>query len=295
MKEKKNTASDNFMGYSRRTKISNAAIYIILSVMSLVWLIPIAYLVLMSFREEKGAWLDGYVIPKGFTLANYTRLFTETDLFNYPRWFANTLVVATFSCLISTILVLFTAYVFSRLRFKSRRGLMNVTLVMGMFPGFMSMIAIYHLLKVIGLDKSLVGLILVYSGGAGLSYYIAKGFFDTIPRSLDEAAKLDGATNWQVFRIITLPMSRPIITYIVLTTFMAPWVDFITASVVMKDNYNSYTIALGLFRYLERENIYNYYTQFCAGAVLVSIPISILFIIMQKNYVEGVTGGAVKG
>jgi arabinogalactan oligomer/maltooligosaccharide transport system permease protein len=279
----------------RQTRAANALIYTILSVMSVLWLLPIFYLLLTSFRAEKGAWLNGYVIPKGFTIDNYVRLFTDTSLFDYPRWFGNTLFVAIFSCLISTIFVLFTAYAFSRLRFKMRRPLMNVTLVLGMFPGFMSMIAIYHLLKIVGLDKTLAALILVYSGGAGLGYYITKGFFDTIPKSLDEAAKLDGASNWQIFWKITIPMSRPIITYTVLTSFMSPWLDFILASVIMKDNYQNYTIAVGLFRYVERENIFNYYTTFCAGAVIVSIPIAILFVLMQKNYVEGVTGGAVKG
>lgn len=279
----------------KANRISNTAIHIFLSVLAVIWLIPIFYLVLMSFREEKGAWLDGYIMPKGYTLNNYIRLFTDTSLFNYPRWFMNTLVVAIFSCLISTVFILFTAYTFSRLRFKMRRTLMNITLVLGMFPGFMSMIAVYHLLKFVGLDKTLAALVLVYSGGAGLTYYITKGFFDTIPRTLDEAANLDGATNWQIFWKITLPISQPIITYTVLTAFIAPWLDFMAANIVMKDNYQNYTIALGLFRFVERENIYNYYTQFCAGAVIVSIPIALLFIIMQRYYVEGVTGGSVKG
>ena len=278
----------------RRTA-ANAAIYIVLAVLSLMWLTPIVYLVITSFRGEPGAWLDGYVIPKIWTVDNYTKLFTDTRLFNYPRWFLNTFIVAVFSCVISTIFVLFTSYAFSRLRFKMRRPMMNIVLVLGMFPGFMSVIAIYHLIKLIGLDQSLAALVLVYSGSAGLSYYIMKGFFDTIPKELDESANLDGCTKWQVFTKITLPLSRPVITYTVLTTFIAPWVDFIVASVIMKDNYNNYTIALGLFRMLERENVTQWWTAFCAGAVLVSIPISVLFILMQKNYVEGITGGSVKG
>ena len=282
-------------GMRARRRIGNAATYGILSILSVVWLLPIVYLVLMSLRAEKGAWLDGYVLPKAYTLDNYINLFTNTRLFNYPRWFGNTLLVAVLSCLISTIFILFTAYAFSRLRFKTRRPIMNIALVLGMFPGFMSMIAVYHLVKIVGLEKNLAALVLVYSGGAALTYYIIKGFFDTIPKAMDEAAYLDGCTRWQTFYMITLPMSRPIITYTVLTTFMAPWVDFIMSSVIMKDNADGYTMALGLFRMLERENITEYYTSFCAGAVLVSIPISILFLIMQRNYVEGVTGGAVKG
>jgi len=278
-----------------RKTVTNVLTYTVLGVLSVVWLLPIVYLVITSFRGELGAWLDGYIIPKQWTLSNYTRLFTDTNLFNYPRWFMNTFIVAICSCVISTFFVLFTSYAFSRLRFRLRRPMMNVVLVLGMFPGFMSIIAVYHLVKLMGLDQSLVALVLIYSGGAGLGYYIMKGFFDTIPQALDESAYLDGCTKWQTFVKITLPLSRPVITYTVLTAFIGPWVDFIVASVIMKDNYNNYTIALGLFRMLERENVHQWYTAFCAGAVLVSIPISILFLIMQKNYVEGVTGGSVKG
>ncbi|MDR1571824.1 MAG: sugar ABC transporter permease [Clostridiales Family XIII bacterium] len=278
-----------------RARAANTAIYIALAVLAAIWITPIAYLAISSFRAEKGAFLDGYVMPKGYTLGNYVRLFTDTAQFDYPRWFTNTLIVAVFSCIISTAFVLMVAYALSRLRFRMRRPIMNIALVMGMFPGFMAIIAIYHLIKIIGLDKSLVALVLVYSAGAGLGYYIMKGFFDTIPRALDEAAIIDGASRFRIFWQITIPMSRPIITYTALTAFMAPWVDFILASVIMKDNYQNYTVALGLFRMLERENIYSWYTVFCAGAVVAAIPIAILFVIMQKNYVEGVTGGAVKG
>ena len=278
-----------------RNTISKTATYVVLTVLAIIWLLPIVYLIMTSFRGEAGAHLDGYVIPKQWTFANFTKLFTDTSQFNFPRWFLNTFIVAIFSCLISTLFILFTSYTFSRLRFKMRRKLMNVVLVLGMFPGFMSVIAIYHLVKLIGLDQSLAALVLVYSGGAGLTYYIMKGFFDTIPKELDESAKLDGCTRWGVFVRITLPMSRPVITFTVLTTFIAPWVDFIVASVIMKDNYNNYTIALGLFKMLERESVYQWWTAFCAGAVIVSIPIATLFLIMQRNYVEGITGGSVKG
>ncbi len=277
-----------------RTLLSNTVIYIILGVMSFLWLVPIAWLVLISFRAEPGAWTP-YILPKAYTFANYIKLFTETQLFNYPRWFMNTFIVAVFTCIISTLFVLMTSYTLSRLRFRSRRGIMNLGLILGMFPGFMSMIAVYFILKAMGLSQSLVALVLVYSGGTGLGYYIAKGFFDTIPRVLDEAAIVDGANQNQIFWKVILPLSKPIIIYTVLISFMAPWVDFIFVSVIMKDNYSNYTIALGLYQMLTRENIYRYFTQFCAGAVLIAIPITILFVIMQKYYVEGVTGGAVKG
>ena len=172
---------------------------------------------------------------------------------------------------------------------------MNIALVLGMFPGFMSMIAVYYILKGIGISQSLTALILVYSGGAGLTFYIAKGFFDTIPRSLDESALIDGATRFQIFSKIILPLSKPIIVYTVLTTFMAPWMDYIFASVIMGDNYNNYTVAIGLAKMLDRRFINSFYTQFAAGSVLISIPIAVLFVIMQKYYVSGISDGAVKG
>lgn len=276
------------------SRLVNGFIYALLTFMAIIWVIPLIWLVLNSFREEAGAFTT-YILPKRYTINNYVKLFTETELFNYPRWYMNTFIVAICSCILSSIFILAISYTLSRLRFKMRKPIMNVALILGMFPGFMSMIAIYHILKAIGLEQSLLSLILVYSGGAGLQYYIAKGFFDTIPRALDEAAMLDGASKNMIFWKITLPMSKPIITYTVLMAFMAPWVDFIFASVIMKDNYQNYTIALGLFQMLTRENLYKYFTQFCAGAVLIAIPIMILFIKMQKYYVQGVTGGSVKG
>lgn len=282
------------MGVKARNRAANTVIYIVLTVLAFIWLLPIAWLVMTSLRQEPGAYTT-YIIPKGWTLDNYTRLFTETQLFNFPRWYANTLLVACISCVITTLLTLMVAYTYSRLRFRSRKALMNFSLVLGMFPGFMAMIAIYHFLKLLGLDQSLAALVMVYSGGAALKYYVAKGFFDTIPKSLDEAARIDGATRNDVFFKIILPNSMPIVTYTAIEAFIAPWVDFIFVSVIMKDNYNNYTVALGLFRMLERENIYAYFTQFCAGAVLVAVPITLLFVKIQKFYVGGVVGGAVKG
>ncbi len=268
--------------------------YIVLTLMASVWLLPIIWLILTALRQEPGAYTP-YILPKNYTFDNFRRLFTETQLFNFPRWYMNTLVVAIFSCIITTVLVLMVSYTFSRLRFPSRKALMNITLILGMFPGFMSMIAIYHILKAIGLAKSLVSLVIVYSSGAALSYFVPKGFFDTIPRSLDEAATIDGASRNTVFWKIILPSSQPIVVYTAITAFIAPWVDFIFVSVIMKDDYQNYTVALGLYKMLEREHIYEYFTRFCAGAVLVAIPITLLFIKIQKFYVEGVTGGAVKG
>ena len=279
---------------SRHKKITSICLHVLLTFLAVIWLIPVFWLVLSSFRAEKGAYTSN-LWPQAFTFDNYIRLFTDTRLFNFPRWFMNTLFVAVCSCIITTILTLMVAYVYSRLRFKSRKGLMNISLVLGMFPGFMSMIAIYHFMKAIGLDQTLLALILVYSGGAALNYYIAKGFFDTIPKSLDEAARIDGANRHTIFWKIILPNSKPIVVNTAINAFIAPWVDFIFVSVIMKDNYNNYTVAKGLYTMVDKANIFEYYTAFCAGAVLVSVPIVCLFIRLQKYYVAGVTAGASKG
>lgn len=279
---------------STKKIIGDIISHVVLFVLAVIWILPILWIVLTSFRVETGTYMS-YFWPKGFTFKNYEQLFTDTSQFYFLRWFINTFIVAVFSCLISTIYVLFTSYTMSRLRFKMRKPLLNIALILGMFPGFMSMIAIYYILKGFGVSRSLLALILVYSGGSGLGFYIAKGFFDTIPVALDEAARIDGATRWQVFTKLTIPFSKPIIVYTILTSFIAPWVDYIFASVIMGDKYSNYTVALGLYKMLEREFINQWYTRFAAGAVIVSIPIALLFVFMQKYYVSGVTGGSVKG
>jgi len=275
-------------------RLTDLVVYVLLGVLAVIWLLPVFFLVIHSFREEPGAAIR-YLFPKSYTLENYTRLFTETELFNFPRWYANTLLVSVLSCVISTAYVLMISYAFSRLRFRARGPMMQAGLVLNMFPGFMSMIAVYFILKAVGLTQSLAALVLVYSASSALTYYVAKGFFDTIPRALDEAAHIDGASRAMIFWRITLPLSKPIIVYTVLMSFMAPWMDYIFASVIMKDNYDSYTVALGLFQMISRENLYEYFTLFCAGSVLVAVPISLLFLFLQRYYVEGITGGAVKG
>lgn len=276
--------------------LGNTAIHILLAILSAVWVFPIAWIVMTSFRGEKGSYISSF-LPKTFTTANYARLFNDTNILNFPKMFMNTFIIAVFSCIIATFFILSVAYVMSRLRFKMRKSLMNIAMILGLFPGFMSMVAVYYILKAIGLSEGSmirVALILVYSGGAGLAFYITKGFFDTVPRTLDEAAFLDGCTKWQVFTKITLPISKPIIVYTILTSFLSPWLDFVFARVIVRANSDYYTVAIGLWRMLEKEYIDNWYTSFAAGAVLISIPIAILFIYLQRFYTESMSG-AVKG
>lgn len=274
--------------------IADTTVHIILTILSIIWLFPVLWIVMESFNTKKGAYSKSF-LPEGLTLDNYIKLFTDTSQFYFVKWFGNTFLVAVGTCLLSTFYVLCVSYTLSRLRFRGRKTLMNIGLILNMFPGFMSMIAVYYILKGIGVTESLVSLIFVYSAGQALNYHIAKGFFDTIPRAIDESAWIDGATKFQVFYKITVPLSKPILIYTVLTSFMAPWLDFIFAKVIMGTNYNNYTVAIGLWTMLQKEYIGTWYGRFTAGAVIVSIPIALLFIFMQKYYVEGMAAGAVKG
>lgn len=289
-------AAQKIRSAKKKRMINNTIVHVSLAVLAAIWVFPIVWVVLTSFRAEKGSYVSTF-FPKEFTLDNYIRLFTDTSILNFPKMFMNTLIIAIFSCILATFYTLAVSYCLSRLRFKLRKPYMNMAMILGLFPGFMSMIAVYFILKAIGLTEGnliRVALILCYSGGAGLGFQIAKGFFDTIPYAVDEAAILDGCTRWQVFQKITLPLSKPIIVYTVLTAFMAPWLDFIFAKVICRANSDQYTVALGLWKMLEKEYIDSWYTSFAAGAVLISIPIAILFLLMQRYYVDGVSG-AVKG
>ncbi|AND79133.1 sugar ABC transporter permease [Streptococcus pantholopis] len=275
-----------------RKNVRLALVYLLLTVLSIIWLFPIAWVVLSSFRGEGTAYVN-YFIPKTWTFENYTKLFNQ-NVFPFGRWFLNTLYVATASCIISTFITVAMAYSLSRIKFKHRNGFLKLALVLNMFPGFMSMIAVYYILKALNLDQTLLALILVYSAGAALNFYIAKGFFDTIPYSLDESAMIDGARRMDIFFKITLPLAKPIIVYTALMAFIAPWIDFIFARVILGDVTSKYTVAIGLFSMLQQDTINNWFLSFTAGSVLIAIPITLLFMFMQKYYVEGITGGSVK-
>ena len=271
--------------------------HVVLALLAGFWLIPILWLVVTSFGVDKGPNLSTF-FPQAYTLDHYREILAPGgDTVNqFPRWFMNTFIIAIFTCVISTLFVLIVAYAMSCMRFPARKPLMNIAIILNLFPGFLSMIAVYFILKEIGLTNSLTGLIIVYSAGSGMGYLIAKGFFDTISKSLRESAYLEGANEFTVFWRIIIPLSKPIIVYTVINAFLAPWMDFILASLMLNSGVSSQkTVALGLFSMVDKVNRNNYFAQFCAGGVIVSIPISILFVIMQKFYVEGITGGSVKG
>lgn len=278
----------------RKNKIQNIVIYICLVILSIIWVTPIAWIVYISFSNIDSV-AAMTVSPSYLTFQHYINLFTNKTE-PYLKWFINTLLVAIVTMFINTFFIMAVAYTMSRLKFKARKTLMSINLILGMFPGFMSMIAIYNILKLVGLTESLVGLTLCYTMTSGMGFYVAKGFFDTISKSLDEAARIDGATNAQIFYKIILPLSKPIIVYTLVQSFMGPWMDYIFCNVILRDNRDSYTVAMGMYKWLNNKDLKDSnFTNFFAGSVLISIPIMSVFLATQKYYIAGVTGGAVKG
>ena len=278
-----------------RTKLADSVIYALLVLLGVLWVLPILYLIYTAFRVTPSTGIINSLFPQGLRLGfgNFSKLFMHTD---FLRWLGNTMLVASCSCILTTVFILMVSYALSRLRFKMRKPIMNVLLILGMFPGFMSMIAVYFILKAMGLTNSLLALVLVYSGSAALSYYICKGFFDTIPHAMEEAAILDGASQPMIFIKILLPLAKPIIVYTVLTSFIAPWCDFIFVNTIISDR-KLYTVSLGLYKMInaEKNSFNDNFTVFCAGAFVVGGIIVSLFMSMQRYYVEGVTAGSVKG
>lgn len=281
-----------------KTGFGNGIVYLFLAVMCLVWLFPFFYLIVTSFRGESTG-IVPYLFPKEWTLDNYKYLFVGDGSF-FPQWYMNTLLIALVVSVINTMITLLTAYALSRMRFNGRKALMKFMLVLGMFPGFLGMICIYYILDALGLvgnESSIFGLMLVYVSGTMMGYMVAKGFFDTIPKSLDEAAMIDGASKNKIFWSITLPLSKPIILQTLLSAFVAPWGDYMMANYLVGKSGSQYkTVAIGLKSWIDSFAMYDkHFTHFCAGGVIVSILPIILFFVMQRFYVEGVTGGSVKG
>ena len=287
-----NSLEKRHMGLRAVNRISNTIIYILLILMSIIWLIPFVCIVLQSFRVES-TWQVGYVIPRQWGWDNYIALWNS----DFKRWYLNTFIIALAVAVLQTVIVLCMSYSLSRFRFKMRDGLMRFMLVLGMFPGILGMIILYRVLKDLGLTQAnaVPGLILVYVASSGMGYYVSKGFFDTIPKSLDEAARVDGATRAQVLMKIILPLAKPIVIYTILTAFMAPWGDFVFAKYISFGTSAGMNVAVGMYSWLNLDQISSRYTMFCAGGVVVAIPVTILFLCLQKYYVEGVIGGAVKG
>ena len=281
------------LGAKASRRISNAIVYIVLIAITIVWLFPFFGLVMESFKVNTKA-MDGELFPEKFGLDNYIRLFKETD---FLKWFKNTAIMGIATAFFQTFFVLAMSYTLSRLRFKARKPLMNLMLILGMFPGFLTMILIYKVFSDLGLtmENAPIGLVIVYCASSGMGYYISKGFFDTIPKTLDEAARVDGATRLQVFYKVIMPLSGSIIIYTILMGFMAPWGDFMLASYIIHENSAGMSVAVGMYEWLSKTMVNTNYTMFCAAGVIVAVPVTTVFLLLQKYYVEGVTGGAVKG
>ena len=287
------------LGAKASRRISNLVVYIVLIAITVIWLFPFFGIVMESFKVNYRG-MDGELFPEKFGFDNYVRLFKETD---FLRWFLNTAIMGVATAFLQTVFVLMMSYTLSRLRFKGRKGLMNLMLILGMFPGFLTMILIYKVFAPATPDATFyltkeyapIGLIIVYCASSGMGYYISKGFFDTIPKTLDEAARVDGATRMQVFFKVIMPLSGSIIIYTILMGFMAPWGDFMLASYLIHENSAGMSVAVGMYEWLSKTMVNTNYTMFCAAGVVVAIPVTTVFLLLQKYYVEGVTGGAVKG
>ena len=268
---------------------------VLIAVLCIIWLIPIVWLVCMSFSARPNMNTSTF-FPQEWSTQYYKQLFQPDTVNQFPAWFMNTFKIAIATCIISTCFTLMVAYATSFGKFKARKPLMNVAVMLNLFPGVLTMIAVYFTLRTFGLTNSHIGLTLVYSASSGLGYLICKGFFDTVPRALCEAARLDGCNEARIFAQIVIPTSRPIIVYTIISSFLTPWMDFVFAKMILNAGISSqYTVAVGLYRMLDKSLINSYFTIFCCGGILVSIPIAVLFFIMQKFYVEGITAGAVKG
>ena len=288
-----NTLKRSALGAKASRRLANTAIYIVLILMTVVWLFPFFGIVMESFKVNTQM-MDGELFPGKWGFDNYIRLFKETD---FLKWFGNTALMGVATALFQTLFVLMMSYTLSRLRFKGRKALMNLMLILGMFPGFLTMILIYKVFVDLGLTMEMapVGLIIVYCASSAMGYYVAKGFFDTIPKTLDEAARVDGATRFQVFYKVIMPLSGSIIIYTILMGFMAPWGDFMMASYIIHENSAGMNVAVGMYEWLSKTNLNTHYTMFCSAGVVVALPVTAVFLALQKYYVEGVTGGAVKG
>ena len=269
--------------------VDSVVTHIILIVVCFIFFFPCLWLILASFSKAGSIYSFRGFFPTEFSLDTFKKLFTDTTMYNYPKWFLNTLVIARGSCVLGSFLTILTAYTMSRFDFKSRKAMMKTTMVLGMFPSFMGMTAVYLLMTQFGLINRLWGLILIYAAGAPMGYLTQKGYFDTIPKAIDEAAKVDGATNFQIFRKINLPLSKPMLVYTALTSFAWPLSDFILPKLLLKEK-DLYTVAVGLMSLDETE-----FARFAAGSVFIAVPIVILYFSLVKNMIAGMSAGAVIG
>lgn len=294
----------DFRSARRKYILEGVAAYAVLIALSVIWVIPIIWTITTSFRGENTGLISQTFFPQVWTVNNYVNLFKEGRILLFKKWLFNTLKISLCNMVITTFITLCVAYSLSRFRFKMRKPFMNIALVLGMFPGFMAMTAIYIILGMFTNSHGeplLLGntwtLLLIYASGAGLGFFVSKGYFDTISISLDEAALLDGASQMNIFFKIILPLSKPIIIYTALMAFMTPWADYVLARIILgaDSSRQSWTVPVGLYDLTESTRIADYFTIFTSGCVIIAVPIVLIYLSLQRFMVEGISAGAVKG
>lgn len=275
---------------TRQSRLTTVLVHLELLVAAAIVIFPLVWIVGASFSPTGGIG-SATAIPHNATVANYLELFTGTD---YGRWYVNSLIVASANSLVSVVLAALSAYAFSRLRFRGRKSSLVLMLVLQTFPAFLTAIAIYILFLNFGLVDSLVGLIIA-SIAVQLPYniWLLKGYMDNISISFDEAALIDGANRNQIFLRIVLPLTSPMLIFVALTQFAAPWMDFVLPRLLISSDKNK-TVAIGLFNLIS-DPFRNDFTVFAAGAVLVALPISVLYIVLQRYLISGLSAGGDKG
>lgn len=280
------------MSSKLKSRLEVAGIYLVIAFMFAVISYPLLWTLGLSFNEGTSLYSSS-IIPENFSLEHYIWLFTDPDSM-YLTWYKNTLIVAATVSVVATFIVALTAYSFSRYRFKGRKYGIYAFLILQMFPVLMGMVALYILLNIIGLLDSLAGLMLIYIGGAiPMNAFLVKGYFDTIPKELDESARMDGAGHFRIFFTILLPLAKPILAIVALFNFMMPFMDFLLPSIILRSEEN-YTLALGLFNFVN-DQFSNNFTRFAAGSVLIALPIATIYLFLQKWLISGLTAGATKG
>jgi arabinogalactan oligomer/maltooligosaccharide transport system permease protein len=267
--------------------------YGILAFMTVIIIYPLLWTIGASFNPGNSL-ISTSIIPSNPTLDHYKELFAGKESLQYANWYMNSLKISIFTMIGTVISVSFTAYAFSRFRFKGRKNALTVFLLLQMIPQFSALIALFVLAQLLGLMNSHWLLILLYIGGQiPMNTYLMKGYMDSIPMDLDESAKIDGASNTRIFWQILMPLSRPMIAVVAMNGFTGPLGDFVLSSTILRTP-ESYTLPIGLYN-LVNEVMGASYTTFAAGAILISIPIAIIFILLQKNFVSGLTAGGTKG
>ena len=284
----------NLNGMRARRVTADIITYIFLSIMCIVWLMPFFWVIMQSFRDGKGQFISTF-LPEKYTLNNYIALFKEADVINFPRMFLNTLVLACCTCVLSTFFVLSVAYCTSRLKWKLRKPYMNMAMIINLFPGFMSMMAVYFILKALGMtegDKIYISLVICFSAGAGTGFFVMKGYMDTIPKALDEAAMIDGCSKYRIFSQVVLPLLGPSIITTIVISFYWIWDDYMGPLLYLTKP-ALYTVSLGIKNFADAQGT-NFGPMF-AMSTLSLIPVFLLFLFFNRYLMDGVTAGSVKG